>query len=289
MIQAIARFVVTRVDPMVAGATIVAWLTLATLGLAQEWTDVREAKPFLCRADFPMQGLESLLVELANLQNDLTRQLGVQRPKETIELYLFHDEASYRRYLSCYLPNEPYRRAMFCKWDGPGKVLAHCGPKFRTDIRHECTHALLHATLPVVPLWLDEGLAEYFEMPPEQRAHGHPHLESIRRSVLAGDALSLDQLERVDDFLKPGAGDYYSASWAWVHFMLHGPPEAHDELIRFLADIKANRSPGALSERLAVRLPDVTTEFSQHFRQWRRPVGLAVKEGILDILGGLTR
>ena len=30
----------------------------------------------------------------------------------------------------------------------------------------------------------------------------------------------------------------YRAAWAWVHFMLHGPVEARDELVRFLADIR---------------------------------------------------
>ena len=35
--------------------------------------------------------------------------------------------------------------------------------QFEADLRHECTHALLHAALPYVPLWLDEGLASLYE------------------------------------------------------------------------------------------------------------------------------
>jgi hypothetical protein len=46
-------------------------------------------------------------------------------------------------------------------------VFAYRGEDFETDLRHECTHALLNAALPVVPLWLDEGLAEYFEVLPQ--------------------------------------------------------------------------------------------------------------------------
>jgi hypothetical protein len=287
MVQAVARLVVAGIHPVVVVAAMFAWLTPASPSRAQEWTDVREAKPFLCRADFPMQRLESLLAELAGLENDLVTQLGVRPPAELIELYLFRDEASYRRYVQHYLPDMPYRRALFFKDVGPGKVLAHCGPNFQIDIRHECTHALLHSTLPMVPLWLDEGLAEYFETPPEQRSYGNPYLESIKWSVRFGLAPSLDRLEKQGDFSKLDR-TVYRDSWSWVHFMLHGPPEAHDELVRFLADIQASNPPGALSERLAGRLPNVKTQFSQHFKNWRRPAPVA-KGGMMDILGGLAR
>jgi hypothetical protein len=288
MVQAVAKFVVAGIHPVVVAAAMFAWLTPPSLCLAQTWTDVRELKPFLCRADFPMQGLESLLAELASLQNDLATQLGVHPPAEPIELYLFRDETSYRRYLRHYLPNEPYRPALYCKWDGPGKVLAYCGPNFQIDIRHECTHALLHATLPMVPLWLDEGLAEYFEATAEQRPYGNPHLEGVKWSVWFGQVASLERLEKEGDFSKLDGKDYRD-SWAWVHFMLHGPPEAHDELVRFLADIQASTPPGALSKRLAGRLPNVKAQFAQHFKHWRRPTGPVAKRGVLDTLGDLAK
>ena len=43
------------------------------------------------------------------------------------------------------------------------------GDHLRTDLRHELTHALLHGVLKDVPLWLDEGLAGFFELPPDAR------------------------------------------------------------------------------------------------------------------------
>ena len=267
-------------------ATFVA-LHPARLGAAQGWTDVRVAGPFVCRADFPMQGLERLLGELAGLQNDLAANLGVRGPAESIELYLFRDEQSYRRYLAHYLPNMPYRRALFFKGEGPGKVLVHRGTDFEIDIRHECTHALLHSTLPMVPLWLDEGLAEYFELPPERRAHGNPYLRSIKWNVHFGLVPRLDKLEREGDFSKLDRNDYRN-SWAWVHFMLLGPPEAKAELTQFLADIQASSPPGMLSERLAARVPDLAHQFSDHFKDWRQEDSTGVK-AILGKLGGLVK
>ena len=44
-------------------------------------------------------------------------------------------------------------------------VYTYWGNRIQQDLRHELTHAILHSVLKDVPLWLDEGLAEYFEVP----------------------------------------------------------------------------------------------------------------------------
>ena len=130
-----------------------------------DWTDTRKAGPFTCRADFSLAAHDGLLGDLAQLQTDLTRSLGIAPAGEQIEVYLFHDQATYARYLGRYLPGVPYRRALYVKGNAPGRVFAYKGEQFEMDLRHECTHALLHAALPQVPLWLDEGLAVYFQLP----------------------------------------------------------------------------------------------------------------------------
>jgi hypothetical protein len=246
---------------------------LASLGflgrVASVQADTRQVGPFLCRADFSLAEIDGVLNELAQLQADLSRTLAVPGPREPVDLYLFHDKAAYTRCLDHYLPNLPYRKALYVKDRGTGKVFAHRSRDFQTDLRHECTHALLHAALPMVPLWLDEGLAGYFEMAPEKRASGNPHLESIRWSLQWGTGPSLPALEQQTDVAKMGRTQYRD-SWAWVHFMLHGPEEAHQELLAFLADIRRGTPPGLLSQRLEKRLPGLQQRFAQHFRQWNR-------------------
>ncbi len=138
---------------------------------------------------------------------------------------------------------------------------------FDVDLRHECTHALLHAALPLVPLWLDEGLAEFFEASPEQRAGGHPNMRTVRFGSRFGLAPDLEDLEALGDLSEMGR-DEYRDSWTWVHFMLHGPPEAHDELVRYLADIAAHTPPGLLSRRLEHRLPGTKSRLVEHLRAW---------------------
>jgi len=239
-------------------------------GLAGSWPDTRVSGPFVCRAEFSLASWQGLLRELGQLQNDLVRHLEIPAATEPIEVYLFRDKYSYTRYLKRYLPEVPFRRALYVKsQQGPGRVFAYRSKELPTDLRHECTHALLHAVLPVVPLWLDEGLAEYFEVTASKRAFDNPHLGSLRWSLRLGMAPRLANLEKKGNMPDMGRGEY-RASWAWVHFMLHGPEQGHDELVAYLQDIRANTPPGLLSERLDRQLHGSRDRFVAHFRAWKR-------------------
>jgi hypothetical protein len=257
-------------------ALSLAWATMQAMPLAASepihsaaWADQRTSGPFVCRADFPLTEYEGLFAELAQLQLDLSRMLAVAAAREPVEVFLFRNEQNYRRYLEMRLPQVPYRRALFVKGSGPGKIYAYQSKDLAVDVRHESTHGLLHSVLPMVPLWLDEGLAEYFEVPEEQRAFANPHLKWARLDARLNRMPPLVQIEAKHDVADMSGGDYRHA-WAWTHFMLHGPPEAHEELIHFLADIRANNPPGKLSDRLERRLPGVEKRLAEHFKNWKR-------------------
>ncbi len=234
------------------------------------WAEVRVLGPFVFRSEFPLGEVQALIGELGSLQADLVQTLRIPPAAERIEVCLFRDKGSYSRFLAEHFRNVTYRRALYVKDGGPGLVLAHRNPEFANDLRHECTHALLHAVIPVVPLWLDEGLAKYFEAPQSKRAYGHPYLSSVRWSVRLGGLQTIEDLER-----KTSVGDMgnseYRAAWAWVHFCLHGSPEARAELVRFLADLRLGNPAGLLSARLRERSPGLEGYISTHFRKWKAP------------------
>jgi len=52
---------------------------------------------------------------------------------------------------------------MFVKGPSSLLVFAYQRSELPQDLRHECAHALIHLHFQQLPLWLDEGLAEYFE------------------------------------------------------------------------------------------------------------------------------
>lgn len=244
---------------------LVAAACCASAWAGEQWPVEHTAGIFACHADFSLDRHAALLDELGSLARDVESLLGTPPPKETVHLFLFEKKATYQAYLKHYFPRVPYRRALFIKGRGPGMVFAYQGLDFEIDVRHECTHAVLHASLERVPLWLDEGLAEYFEMPRDQRGEKHPHRSAVEALVSSGRLPRLAELEPVSDLSSLGREEYRDA-WAWVHFMLHGPPAARQELLEFLKDVQSDADAEPLSRRLKRRLPDLERRIAEHFR-----------------------
>ena len=64
-----------------------------------------------------------------------------------------------------HFPGTPSRRAFFVESPTHLSVYAQWGDRVQEDLRHEVVHGYLHAVLRDIPLCLDEGIAEYFEVP----------------------------------------------------------------------------------------------------------------------------
>ncbi|MCC6494162.1 MAG: hypothetical protein IT424_14205 [Pirellulales bacterium] len=249
-----------------------AWLASQRKASSQApavWVDRRKYGPFQCMASFSLTPLEAVFEELAQLQIELTRTLATPPGDQTVDLYLLADQRGHRAFLGELYPGLPYRRALYVQRAGRGAVYAYRHPELAIDLRHECTHALLHASLPAVPLWLDEGLAEYFEMPPGERAFGHPHQRALRWHLRLGILRTVESLERLRDLAQMGSLEY-RFSWAWVHFMLHGPAAAHRALVEHLAEIRRGQTRAVLSQRLRSAVPDLDRRLVQHFSNWAR-------------------
>ncbi|WP_425398091.1 DUF1570 domain-containing protein [Aeoliella sp.] len=230
------------------------------------WIDQRQVGPFICQSAFPLIEYQELLDELAPLERELMRVLAVQPCKTPIYLHLMANKRQHTEYIRERFPEVPYRQALFIKQNNRASVFAYKNDELDIDIRHECTHALLHADMPMVPLWLDEGLAEYFELAKDKRARHHSHLKKVKWDLKRKKLKSVAELEKEERLEDMTAADYRS-SWAWVHFMLHGPVEAHAELVMFLNEIRNHTMPRALSQRLAEAVPNLSWRIQQHFAQ----------------------
>ena len=137
------------------------WSTIAQpCQAAVRWIDYRSHGPFQIQASFPLASYLPLFQELSALELELQRTLAVPPAERSINIYLLNDQQSHRELLQKLYPNVPYRRALYVQRGGVGSVYAYRHLELDIDLRHECTHALLHANLPMVPLWLDDGLAE---------------------------------------------------------------------------------------------------------------------------------
>jgi hypothetical protein len=233
------------------------------------WAERRHYGPFQCASMFALGPYDGFFRELSRLESEIQRTLGMPPAEQAIDVFLLDDARSHRALLAQLYPRVPYRRALFVQRGGHGAVYAYRHEELAIDLRHECTHALLHANLPMTPLWLDEGLAEYFEMPESERAFEHPHLSTLRWNLRLGILRTVESLEAEQELADMGGVEYRFA-WGWVHFMLHGPAAAHRALVEYLADIRRGEPPGPLSARLHASVPDLEERMITHFKHWRR-------------------
>ena len=117
---------------------------------------------------------------------------------------------------------------------------------------------------------LDEGLAEYFEVPARERASGNPHQRSVKLSTRLplGRLSSLERLEKKQRLSAISERDYRDA-WAWTHFLVHGTPESPQLLHLYLQAIEEHSPPGPMSVVLRQQYADPAARLTSHFKSWK--------------------
>ena len=205
----------------------------------------------IVKSDAELSADDPLIADLNRLRRDVTAALALPEASKDVTISLFADEPAYRAFLEYQYPGLPPRRAYFVGTGTALHVYAYLGERTAEDLRHETVHGLLHASLPGVPLWLDEGLAEYFETPTPGEPNGD-YPELLARAVNGGWRPDLARLEGMDDFAALTRQDY-AESWAWVHLMMTGDRTVLRDHLASLGP--GGSSPISLATRLAADRP----------------------------------
>lgn len=242
------------------------WIAVACLagGCAHPWT-ARLTLParyslvrdqLVIHSDFPLTASHRMLTELAAVRNDLGQRLGIPISDEPIQVYLFENEDEFRGFVRLYHPEFPDRRAFFLETDTRLQIYAQWGDRLGEDLRHEVTHGYLHATVPNLPLWLDEGIAEYYEVPRGHRGLNRRNLECLNAALERRQRQpDLARLEHFEPTREMSQEDYAEA-WAWVYFLLETRQEHRTILREYLEDLRRFGSADPLSERLRQSVPE---------------------------------
>ena len=239
----------------------------------------------VCQSDFPLDDMESIRTEIQDLQRDLIDYLGVPEPKEKIEICVFRERKSYVDFLKVNCPQAPLNRpALYIKDQGPGYVFLQLDDRLILNLRHEMTHAFLNSTLKNVPIWLDEGLAKYFETPAGERGKANPFLLPVadRAESIFVPVPSLPGLEKLTGIDDMGPTQYRNA-WAWTHFLIHYSPETQRILGLYLQSLRPENQTGIdagraaeiqrtapLTTLLKSEIPDYKKQYRSHFTDWAK-------------------
>jgi hypothetical protein len=231
------------------------------------WADDRSFGPYAIHSEFPLHDVQDLMQDLADLQDDLEKTLKLQCQPQAIQIYLFSSKRTYDQYIRIRIPEGVNRRALYVPGTDAGRVYAFRNRELEIDVRHETTHALLHTALPYVPIWIDEGLAEYFEIPDGQRVKGHVHRTELRNAITWNHwRPNIEKLESKRKLMDMNGQDYRD-SWGIVHFILNGPPEAREALSLYFEQIQSGAPPTPLSQLLRKRIANLDQAIVDHLQK----------------------
>jgi hypothetical protein len=237
---------------------------------------------FVFYSDTPIKANAPLFQELSDLRELLYRDLKLPPSNNIVQVYLFDDQDKYERFMKFRYPELPRRRAFFIAQPrvagGTEDLLVYTywGDHIRQDLRHELTHALLHSVLREVPLWLDEGLAEYYELPPEKSGLNAQHMEAMRTNGFRPDLTTLESFDQVQQMGRV----QYQEAWAWVHMMLRSSPEAKQVLLAYLQQLRGPDRVGPLQPKLKAIMPYPEASLVQHLTHLEGPT--AVPRPVVD-------
>jgi 5S rRNA maturation endonuclease (ribonuclease M5) len=198
--------------------------------------------------NFPLPSQHRLLQEINAERLDVSNRLNLPVSDETINVYLFKDADQFGEFIRQKYPYFPDRRAFFVETDTRLAVYAQWGDRTAEDLRHEVCHGYLHSVMQNLPLWLDEGIAEYFEVPRGTHGLNVPHVKELNE--LAKNGKWQPNIERLEAFRSPAAmtEDDYAESWAWVHWLLETEPIRRTLLQEYLTDLRRSGGTVPLSQ-----------------------------------------
>ena len=216
-----------------------------------------KAGPFILHSNGPIDPDAPPVRALEALRSDLASRLDGAPDDDPgpVEVFVLDDRNAFLHLLRFYFPELPPRRAFFMAQDDQRIVYTFHGPLLEEDLRHEAAHALLRGRFGDIPLWLDEGLAEYFEAGPDDLQDRNDRLARLSSDGEAGWKPDLRRLETLDEVHQMAPRDYREA-WAWVDLLLSDPRRGKPLLLDHL---RSRDERTSLTTALADRGVDAAT------------------------------
>jgi hypothetical protein len=207
-----------------------------------------------------------LIENLVGMRYQITNVLDLPTSDEPIHVYMFENEKRFKSYLGKQLSYLPDRRAFFIKNDTRLTVFAFWGDRVAEDLRHEVTHGYLHSVIPAIPLWIDEGLAEYFEAPQDDLPVNQPHIRLLAQAYRSGSwRPDLARLENVSANANLTQMEYAEA-WLWIHFLLNKDADTHKLICDTLSQLKDFGHAAQLTPQVEALIPNSKQALLGHLK-----------------------
>lgn len=177
----------------------------------------------------------------------LTKNDAVNSPVPT-RIFIFKDDASFKPYIYLMNGKSANVSGYFLAERDNSFLAVSAETNTEQIIYHEYMHSFLSTNLPNIPLWLNEGLSEYystFKSAGNEASIGQKnikHLDYLRQYGL----IPLDDFFAVDrhsDTYNETSkqGTFYAQSWLLTHFLLHSNYEVQRQFNKFISKISHSK------------------------------------------------
>ncbi|HUS32162.1 MAG TPA: hypothetical protein VMZ53_26865 [Kofleriaceae bacterium] len=195
----------------------------------------------------------------------LEKDFFAKRPDRVLEVWLFHNEKSFRAGAKKYFGDTPDTPYGYYSPDANALIMNASG---LGTLSHELVHPYMEANFPDVPSWFNEGLASLYEQPGEVKGHivGFPNwrLPNLKKEIKAGTLPKLSKLLGTtrDQFYE---ADYDSYAYArYLVYYLQEQGKLQEFYKKFLEDKKDLTGATALAAVLGEDLE----KFEPKWRKW---------------------
>lgn len=194
---------------------------------------------------------------------------------------VFRDDASFTPFKPLYQGRPANVAGYFQPGDDVNYIAMSLDPRERDPFSvafHEYVHLHLKDNVPGVPVWLNEGLAEFYGS--LQFSGGEAVLGvtlSYIRLLRSQDLLPLETLLSIDSRSphyneQDKTGIFYGESWALVHYLMLGGPGRQDQFKRFLHQVgRGDNVTKALENSFGMTLDTIEKELRAYIRQGELP------------------
>lgn len=195
----------------------------------------------------------------------MEKDFFAKRPAKLIEVWLFHDERSFRAGAKKFFNDEPDTPYGYYSADASALIMNANG---LGTLSHELVHPYMEANFGEPASWFNEGLASLFERPSERKGHliGLPNwrLPNLKKEIRAKTLPSLAKLVATsrDEFYNAPWDAYAQARYLIYYLQEHGKLKAFYDAA--LADKKDPTGRTALEGVLG---EDLDT-FDPTWRKW---------------------
>jgi tetratricopeptide (TPR) repeat protein len=232
---------------------------LALPGPKEEWIAVRTPSftLFSNAGEAKTRGIGTDLERLRDALSQLSPGLALNSPVPTY-IFVFRDAASFQPYDRTY-NGRPLGSGGYFLSQQFANYVAINGDQHgdeRLIIYHEYLHYVMHNNYATLPLWLHEGLAEYystFQAVRNEARIGLPvteHVLWLRQHSLIPLTTLFTVDERSPEYNESSRrGAFYAESWALVHYLISGSPERRRQASEYLRLAQAGTPPDQLFAR----------------------------------------